>query len=80
MEMGHASIKARIRQHLAEKLKVSPEDIADDQPFEQLGIDSITAIELTFELETETGKYTSPGLLFEYNTVKKLAGFLVQSD
>ena len=80
MEMDQGSIRGRIRQHLAEKLKVSPGEIADDQPFEQLGIDSITAIELTFELEMETGKYTSPGLLFEYNTVKKLARFLAQSD
>lgn len=80
MEMDQASIRGRIRQHLAEKLKVSPAEIADDQPFEQLGIDSITAIELTFELEMETGKYTSPGLLFEYNTVEKLAGFLAQPD
>lgn len=76
--MDDNTIRQRIRQHLADRLKLEPSQIADDQPFEQLGIDSITAIELTFELEVETGRYTSPGLLFEHNTVEKLARFLAE--
>lgn len=76
--MEQSEIKQRIRHHLAEKLKVDPTRIGDDQAFESLGIDSITAIELTYELEVETGRYTSPGLLFEHNTVEKLSRFLAE--
>lgn len=74
--MEQSVIKQRIRAHLAERLRMDPSRIPDDRPFEQLGIDSITAIELTFELEVETGHYVSPGVLFEYNTVEKLSRFL----
>lgn len=45
----------RVRRRLATQLKVAPESIAIDQRLETLGVDSLTALELVFDLEQDFG-------------------------
>lgn len=43
----------RVRRRLAAQLKVSPETIEPDQRLDALGVDSLTALELVFDLEQD---------------------------
>lgn len=43
----------RVRRLIAGYLKVSPETIGEDSKLEELGLDSLGALELVFEIEEE---------------------------
>lgn len=43
----------RVRRRLAAQLKVSPDTITPDQELTALGVDSLTALELVFDLEED---------------------------
>ena len=43
----------RVRRRVAEHLKIAPDTIEPDQPLEALGVDSLTALELVFDLEQD---------------------------
>jgi acyl carrier protein len=43
----------RVRQRLAAQLKVAPETIQPDQRLDALGVDSLTTLELAFDLEQD---------------------------
>lgn len=74
--MDEALIRGLMREQLAARLEVAVETIQDDRVFDEYGLDSVTAIELTYELETRLGQYVSPGILYEYNTIARLARHL----
>jgi Acyl carrier protein len=50
-----AAIEERVIAVIAKTQKLSPESICPDSTFEQLGIDSLSGIELVFELEEAFG-------------------------
>ncbi|WP_338932910.1 SDR family NAD(P)-dependent oxidoreductase [Streptomyces netropsis] len=54
----------------------SPEAIAAEREFRQLGFDSLTAIELRNRLSTTTGIALSATLVFDYPTPRRLAEYL----
>jgi len=78
--MDEVLIRGLMRERLAARLDISVDAIQDDQVFDAYGLDSVTAIELTYELETRLGHYVSPGILFEYNTITKLARHLAAEN
>jgi acyl carrier protein len=43
----------RVQRRLATQLKVAPETIEPDQRLDALGVDSLTALELVFDLEQD---------------------------
>src|SRR5213078_1491512 len=47
----------------------------DDQPFEEYGVDSLVSITILTRLEADLGSL-SKTLLFEQNTIRRLAAFL----
>lgn len=69
-----------IRQWLAEKLAqnigVRPADIDVREPFARYGLDSVTAIRLSAELEDWLGRSLSPTLVYDYPTIEALAEYL----
>ncbi|MFF9483120.1 type I polyketide synthase [Streptomyces sp. NPDC014733] len=53
-----------------------PDDIDPDTPFENLGIDSMSALELRNAMTAVVGRTLSPALAFEYPTTTALADHL----
>ncbi|POM26387.1 Polyketide synthase PksM [Actinomadura rubteroloni] len=67
---------AHLRRVLAGVLKIAPERIHPDAPLERYGMDSVLAVETVTSLEEVFGPLART-LLFEWPTLRDLAGYLV---
>jgi polyketide synthase 12 len=54
----------------------SPEAIHPDRAFQELGFDSLTAVEMRNRLKSATGLALSPTLIFDYPNSAALAGYM----
>jgi acyl carrier protein len=57
--LDKATILSIVREQLAEILEKSPDDIAEDVPFTDLGADSLALIELVEALEENLAQYAA---------------------
>ncbi|MFZ1177828.1 MAG: type I polyketide synthase, partial [Mycobacterium sp.] len=65
-----------VRSHIATVLgSTSPEAIDPDRAFQELGFDSLTAVEMRNRLKAATGLALSPTLIFDYPNSAALAGY-----
>ncbi len=71
------AIESWLISKLAETLSVSKNSIDPDEPFANFGIDSTKAVKLVGDLENQFDVELSPTLLWEYPTIKKLSGYLM---
>ncbi|PSK80326.1 phosphopantetheine binding protein, partial [Murinocardiopsis flavida] len=66
-----------VHKHTATLLgRDASEEIQPDQPFSDMGVDSLIALELRNSLKAETGLELSSGLLFDHPTPKALVQYL----
>ncbi len=73
----HAVLLDLVRSNIATVLgNVSPEDIDPDKAFQELGFDSLSAVEMRNRLKTATGLALSPTLIFDYPTPNGLASYM----
>ena len=73
----HAVLLDLVRSHIATVLgNTTPEAIDPDKAFQDLGFDSLTAVEMRNRLKTATGLALSPTLIFDYPTPNGLAGYI----
>ncbi|WP_156687849.1 type I polyketide synthase [Mycobacterium sp. Marseille-P9652] len=73
----HAVLLDLVRSHIATVLGNSNvETIDPDKAFQELGFDSLTAVEMRNRLKTATGLALSPTLIFDYPTANALAGYM----
>src|SRR6201999_3755108 len=73
----HAVLLDLVRSHIATVLGSStPEAIDPDKAFQELGFDSLTAVEMRNRLKTATGLSLSPTLIFDYQTPNGLAKYM----
>ncbi|MEX1830136.1 SDR family NAD(P)-dependent oxidoreductase, partial [Luteibacter sp. CQ10] len=68
-------VLAYVKESLSETLRLPPERIEADAPFERYGLDSILALDLTAALERRFGSL-SKTLFFEHQTLASLARYL----
>ena len=72
----HAVLLDLVRSHIATVLgNASPESIDPDKAFQELGFDSLTAVEMRNRLKAATGLALSPTLIFDYPNSAALAGY-----
>jgi polyketide synthase 12 len=68
-----------VRSHIATVLgNTTPEAIDPDRAFQELGFDSLTAVEMRNRLKAATGLPLSPTLIFDYPNSAALAGYFHQ--
>ncbi len=72
-----AEIESTVRTTVARIVSTSPERVRADQPFFELGMDSLMAVELRRRLERKLGVELPSGLAFNYPTVRQLVPFLI---
>ncbi|ORU99073.1 polyketide synthase [Mycobacterium bohemicum] len=73
----HAILLDLVRSNIATVLGVpNPESIDPDRAFQELGFDSLTAVEMRNRLKTATGLPLSPTLIFDYPNSAALAGYM----
>jgi acyl-CoA synthetase (AMP-forming)/AMP-acid ligase II/acyl carrier protein len=76
----HASIlTAHIRQMTAALLGLDATDLDPDEPLRELGLDSISAVELTEQVGRDAGVSLSTSTIFDYPTMRALADYLVEA-
>jgi polyketide synthase 12 len=75
----HALLLDLVRSHIATVLgNATPEAIDPDKAFQELGFDSLTAVEMRNRLKAATGLALSPTLIFDYPNSAALAGYFRQ--
>ncbi|MGB6206797.1 beta-ketoacyl synthase N-terminal-like domain-containing protein, partial [Mycobacterium sp.] len=73
----HAVLLDLVRSHIATVLgNTTPEAIDADKAFQELGFDSLTAVEMRNRLKAATGLALSPTLIFDYPTPSGLASYM----
>ena len=73
----HAVLLDLVRSNIATVLGgSSPEAIDPDRAFQELGFDSLTAVEMRNRLKSATGLALSPTLIFDYPNSAALAGYM----
>ncbi|ODR04079.1 polyketide synthase [Mycobacterium sherrisii] len=66
-----------VRSNIATVLgQSSPESIDPERAFQELGFDSLTAVEMRNRLKSATGLALSPTLIFDYPNCTALAGYM----
>jgi acyl-CoA synthetase (AMP-forming)/AMP-acid ligase II/acyl carrier protein len=71
-------IEAWLLEWLVGRLNLDPADVSRDRPFAEFGVDSLTAVELSHELEVEFKVPLPPIVAWNYPTPGALARYLAE--
>jgi len=66
-----------MQEQAAELLGLDADDVDEDRPLSELGIDSVTAVELVERVGRALGADIPGTLLFDYPTLEAIAGFVI---
>ena len=66
-------LENQIQQHLAKALQIPASRFEIHKPFEEMGLDSMAAVEIRNRLQAETGLELSATLVWNFSTIAKLA-------
>ena len=73
-------IESWLQEWLVSRVGLDPADIHRDKPFAEFGVDSLTAVELSHELEKEFGVPLPPIVAWNYPTPAALARYLAEQS
>ncbi len=76
MDHNYQMVVDWITNKLSEILKVTPDKIDLSEPFSNYGMDSISAVTLSGDLEDWLGKRISATIVYDYPNIKSLAEHL----
>jgi len=65
-------------QHLADRVGANPAEIDTGKTFEEYGLDSRVAVQVSGSLEKLVERRLSPGLLYEHQTIDDLNSYLAR--
>jgi acyl-CoA synthetase (AMP-forming)/AMP-acid ligase II/acyl carrier protein len=71
-------IEVWMQEWLVDRAGLAPEDVSRDRPFAEFGVDSMTAVELSQELEDEFGVPLPPIVAWNYPTPAALSRYLAE--
>lgn len=72
-------IEAFLRKEIARALGIFQSEVDVELPFDELGLDSVTSLEVTGALEEWLGRSLSPRTFVEHRTIRTLAAHLATS-
>lgn len=72
------SLRLWLMEHLATRVEVPVSEIDPDKTFEEYGLDSRVAVQVSGSLEKIVERRLSPGLLYEHQTVNDLSSHLAK--
>lgn len=78
LSVSESDVQSWLVTHLSETLSLPPEELEVDRSLFDLGLDSAAAVGLTDELSEWLSRPVDPSLLYDYPTIKQLAGNLAQ--
>ena len=78
-QLETTEVLAWVTLKFADWLEMSPEELEPERPISSYGLDSISAVTLTVQLEDELGVELDTALLWEHPTLKGLAQHLTVS-
>ena len=70
--VSHEALKDWLINYICKRCDIPASDLHADIPFEDFGIDSVQAVEITSELEQQFQIPVEPTALFEFNTIDLL--------
>ena len=70
------TLKNWLFEYISRRCDIPISELSGDIPFEEFGIDSVQAIEITAELEEKFGFPVDPTALFEFNNIDLLVADL----
>ena len=74
--LEHAVIEAWLGVQISRRLNIPAASIDPREPFSRYGLDSLAAVELSGELERWLGRHLPPTLLYDFPSIRLLAGHL----
>ena len=75
---GNSTIATWLREHIAQKVGISPASVDLETPFASYGLDSMAAVRLSGELEDWLGCKLAPTLAYDYPNIASLANYLAK--
>lgn len=72
------SLRRWLIEHLADRVDIDPSEVDTSKSFESYGLDSRVAVQVSGALEKIVERRLSPGLLYEYQSIDELSGYLTQ--
>jgi acyl transferase domain-containing protein len=79
LERSRRAIQDWLVARMARLLKIAPEQLNVGEPLAHYGLDSITAVTLSGDLEAWLGRRLSPTLAYDYPSIQALAAYLAQA-
>lgn len=72
------SLRGWLIDHLAERVHIAPEEVDTSRTFEEYGLDSRVAVQVSGALEKVLERRLSPALLYEHQTIDDLSAHLAR--